>query len=174
MKVGAGQSFAKIYQTNQKFLNSYLRRRGVIPEDCEDLVQETFLRCFKTILERPEIEHGRLLTTVARNLQIDQYRRKKHQAVAQAPEDLDCCVDDKASSRNLIQRALIEKMVAELSDRRESRFFKLHYEDGLKLQEIAKLSRTPVGTVASQVSRYRSKFQITALPQLEALAAFLD
>lgn len=174
MQRSAGQSFAQIYQSQGKLLKSYLQRRGVKPEDCDDIVQETFLRCYKILMDKAVGEPSCFLKTVARNLHIDLYRRQRKYPLANDMDCLEGIASDLSQSQKLAQKIMIERLIEEVTDQHDSRFFKMHYSDGLKLQEIATMTGTPLGTVTSQVARFRQRFQSRALHRLEAEVVFSD
>lgn len=73
--------FARLYDTHQERLRSYLRSLGVSSEEVDDLLQDAFLRLYHRIYQPASpIEREKLvayLYTIARNLAIDQYRQKK-------------------------------------------------------------------------------------------------
>src|SRR5262245_31418606 len=56
----------------------YLRRIGLRPEEAEEVVQEVFLRLFQHLDAKEKPGHvRRWVFRVARNLAIDQYRRRR-------------------------------------------------------------------------------------------------
>jgi len=173
MKRGSGRSFAHAFTKHQEFLKSFLLKRGVIPEDCEDILQETFLRCYPLLQKDPEGDHRRFLVTVARHLHIDAYRRNKRFVRGLLPEFFDNIPDEALERRQRMQRAMIEKILENIPERPESRFFKMHYEGGYKIQEIAQQTGTSQGTISSQIFRFRNRMQQSLCQQLDAVDELL-
>ncbi|MDQ3235583.1 MAG: sigma-70 family RNA polymerase sigma factor [Pseudobdellovibrionaceae bacterium] len=167
MNRGSGRSFAHAFIKHQKFMTSYLLKRGVKPEDCEDILQEAFLRCYCVLQKDPEGDHRRLLTTVIRNLHIDSFRRSRRFAKGLQPEFFDNLPAEDEGRRRRLQCALIEKILDDIAERPESRFFKLHYQEGYKIQEIADLTHTSQGTVSSQIFRFRNRMRASLCQQLD-------
>jgi RNA polymerase sigma-70 factor (ECF subfamily) len=173
MNRGSGRSFAQAFVKHQEYLKCFLLKRGVNPEDCEDILQETFLRCYPLIQKNTEGDYRRLLVTVARNLHIDSYRRNKRYARGLQAEFFDNIPEEQDDRRNRLQRAMLETVVDNIHERPESRFFKMHYQNGYKIHEIAELTHTSKGTVSSQIFRFRQRMQATICAQLEMVDELL-
>lgn len=169
MNKGSGRSFAQAFVKHQEFLKCFLLKRGVNPEDCEDILQETFLRCYPLLQKKPEGDYRRLLATVARNLHIDSYRRNKRFARGLQPEFFESIPEELDERRSRLLRAYIEKILDDMHERPESRFFKMHYQKGYKIHEIAELTHNSKGTVSSQIFRFRRKIQAAMCEQLNAV-----
>lgn len=100
------------------------------PSLAEDLTQETFLR----YLEHPEYKNSgkemQYLYTIARNLCIDEYRRKKPEEL---PEDLpDPHSNDPAWADRLTLRSILEKLPDE-----DREIITLRYISELSVSDIA-------------------------------------
>jgi RNA polymerase sigma-70 factor (ECF subfamily) len=168
MDKGLRRSFAQTFIKHQDSLKAFLMKRGVNPEDCDDIMQETFLRCYPLLQKNPDGDFRRLFITVARNLHVDAYRRSRRYARDIQPEFFESIPDTREEGHDRLQRALIEKMVDAIQERPESRFFKMHYQNGYKIHEIAAMTQTSQGTVSSQIYRFRQRVQTTFCEQLEA------
>ena len=173
MNQGLRRSFAQSFKKHQDALKCFLLKRGTNPEDCEDIMQETFLRCYPLLQKNPEGDYRRLFLTVARNLHVDRYRRNKRYARDLQPEFIDSIPDPGEERKDRLQRALIERMVEAIQERPESRFFKMHYQNGLKIHEIADMTQTSKGTVSSQIYRFRQRIQGQLCEQLDAAEELL-
>ena len=166
--------FTKIFEKNRTFLDCFLRKRGLSECDREDLIQDTFLRCFPILFEKTEEQHLGLLITTARNLHIDGYRKKIRQPAFTNAKDLDKLTSDTGQSQRLQQRTLVHEWLQSVRNGPDSMFFLMFYDEERGIQEIADLTNTPQGTVASRIHRFRAKFFQKAshsLLQLEALEA---
>jgi RNA polymerase sigma factor (sigma-70 family) len=168
MNRGSGRSFAQAFVKHQEYLKCFLLKRGVNPEDCEDILQETFLRCYPILQKDVNGDYRRLLVTVARNLHVDGYRRNRRYVRGLQPEFFENIPDEQNEHRSRLQRALLEKVVDEIQERPESRFFKMHYQSGYKIHEIAALTHTSKGTVSSQIFRFRNRIQAALCQSLDA------
>lgn len=152
------QNFAKIFKKYRLFLDCFLRKRGLDECDREDLIQETFLRCYPMLQEKPEQEHYGLLMTTARNLHIDIYRQKKRQPEFAQTEALERLSSDAEQSQRLERKVLMHELLQKVEKNEESQAFRMFYDEERGIQEIAKLTATAQGTVASRIYRFRAKF----------------
>jgi len=130
----------------------------------EDLTQEVFLRLYRT-LEQYDPREGDLsnwLMRVARNLIIDDYRRRARTPTENG-EDLSeheyhLRADERGDPQTLVERrelsALIHAALAKLSPELRACVI-LRDLEGLSYQEIAELLRIPEGTVKSRINRGR-------------------
>jgi len=140
-----------------RYLVSLTGRR----ELAEDFFQETWIR----VLERGRQYDGRhefstWLFTIARNLVIDHLRRKQ-------PASLDTLADDDSTPFDLpatgqpsafdatVQREQNEKISAGMqqiaTEYRET--LVLRFQEGMSLEEIARVTGAPLGTVKSRIYR---------------------
>jgi RNA polymerase sigma-70 factor (ECF subfamily) len=130
----------------------------------EDLTQEVFLRLYRT-LEQYDPREGDLsswLMRVARNLIIDDYRRRAR-TPAQNGEDLAEHEYHLRADEREDPHALVERR--ELSEQIHAALAKLSPElracvilrdlEGLSYQEIAEALQIPEGTVKSRINRGR-------------------
>lgn len=68
---------ALLYQHHHSWLHHWLSRRTGCREHAADLAQDTFVRLLKTRETRPLREPRAFLSSIARSLMIDQYRRRE-------------------------------------------------------------------------------------------------
>jgi RNA polymerase sigma-70 factor (ECF subfamily) len=131
-------------------------------EMAEDLFQETWIR----VLERGSQYDGRhefstWLFTIARNLVIDDLRRKRPASLdsladedAAAPFDLPATGQPSAFDAT-VQREQNEQISAGMqhisAEYRESLL--LRFQEGMSLEEIATVTGAPLGTVKSRIYR---------------------
>lgn len=129
----------------------------------EDLFQETWIR----VLERGHQYDGRhefstWLYTIARNLTIDHLRRKRPAVSLDAlMEAEDAALPYEPASRGpsaldtVAQHEVAERVTAAMSglpsEYRET--VVLRFQEGLALEEIATLTKVPLGTVKSRLYR---------------------
>ena len=164
MLPGRRQRFDKLLVPVLDRLYAAARRRCPSVEVAEDLVQEVYLRAWQHLDELQDTATAYTwLYRILLNLIADYYR-KEHRRQALLPittleEDYDAwlggadgaAVDDLV--RGIEQRemqALLEQLPQEFADA-----LTLHHLDGLRYREIATLTRVPLGTVMSRISRGR-------------------
>lgn len=135
----------------------------------EDLAQETFLRIYEKAWDY--LPCGRFrgwMFRIARNLRIDDHRRRSHDALIRAikghAEDEDDALariagellppEDRASHREIAE--LIDAMLQTIpDDQRET--FTLHHYSGLPLAEVAEITETNLATCKSRLRLAREK-----------------
>lgn len=169
MQNGPMQNFAKIFRQERKFLVTFLLKKGLPMEECEDLVQEAYMKYLTQGSLCEGIEQRRLLTTITRNLYIDRCRRAKRTPMIHDQGILDAVAEDQSTHRKLAQRVMMEHMVESVDDQREGRYFKLYYQTGVTIQEIARMANAPQGTVATQINRFRHRMSKTWTSQLDLI-----
>lgn len=155
-------AFAVLVQRHQKMLLNFFARSGV-QYDCEDLVQQTFLRLYRY---RDRYVASAKFTTflflLARQVWIDELRRRKRQerlidglAAEPLPEQIAPEAADAGAAGGLdLQSALASlpeglRQVVELGV----------YQD-LPYAEIAEILSIPVGTVKSRMFNALAKLRL--------------
>lgn len=151
-------------------LHNFLFRYTHNHEDCEDLVQETFLRVYKSRQSYKRI--AKLSTwvyTIALNLAKTMYKKKQrmktfsiHQDESDPDdrafdiEDATILQDDQLHLKNSMNE--LEKALAHLNeDFREA--IVLRDIQQLSYEEISEITNTPMGTVKSRINRARVQLQ---------------
>ena len=153
----------RIYNLCYRFTNS--------PDDAQDLTQEVFIRVYRT-MGSYNIEKGAFntwLTTLARNLLVDHFRRSKQERVtdsidaglreeddslslAHRLEDTRQTPDDRLASKET--QKMVQQALARISpDLREAVI--LRDLQDMDYKEIAVVLRVPEGTVKSRINRGR-------------------
>jgi RNA polymerase sigma-70 factor (ECF subfamily) len=142
--------------------------------DAEDLTQETFIRAYRAIGQfRQDSSFRTWLHRIAINV-IRSYlaRRQRASLIALEPgPEAEAAAHEAASSRDdletvLIRRQAIRRALAMLSS--EARLVvTLRDLEGLEYQEIATITRVPIGTVESRLYRASRRLR----PLLEPLRA---
>ena len=163
------QNIEDVVSSNRGRLLDFIRFRIPDEEDAEDILQDVFYELVQSYrLMKPVQQLASWLFTVARNKITDTYRRKK-------PERLD---DDDAllladllpaasdSADTILMRESIMDAIAEVLDElpeAQRDVFEMHEFDGLKFEQIAALTGTPVKTLISRkryaVSYMRERLQ---------------
>jgi RNA polymerase sigma-70 factor (ECF subfamily) len=141
------------------------------PDTAEDLTQEVFLKVYRTLASY-DVEKGAFttwLTTLARNLLVDHFRRSKQDRVT---DSIDVGMGEEADSLSIADRLrdsgpspddrlasqeaqkTVQRGLARLSpDLREAVI--LRDIQDMDYKEIAAVLRVPEGTVKSRINRGR-------------------
>jgi len=163
---------AIVRQYNRRIYNVCYRFAGTA-EDAEDLTQEVFIKMYRT-LNSYDASKGAFITwvtTIARNLLVDHFRRSKHDRLTDSLEsapagdqdsptlgeqlpDLgpspDAGVQTQETQRTV--HLALQKLSPEL---REAVILRDLQE--LEYREIAQVLRVPEGTVKSRINRGRAE-----------------
>ena len=153
----------RVYNLCYRFTNS--------PDDAQDLAQEVFIRVYRT-MGSYNIEKGAFntwLTTLARNLLVDHFRRTKQERITDSLdaglreeddslslgdrlEDSRPSPDDRLASKET--QKMVQLALARISpDLREAVI--LRDLQDMDYKEIAVVLRVPEGTVKSRINRGR-------------------
>ncbi|OLS60312.1 sigma-70 family RNA polymerase sigma factor [Pseudomonas putida] len=128
-----------LYRTHHSWLRGWLSRRVGCHEHAADLAQDTFVRLLKSRQASPLREPRAYLSSIARGLMIDQFRRRElERAYLQSIEALPAQEVPSEEDRLLILDALerIDRMLDRLKPRARQAFLLAHL-DGLSCPQIA-------------------------------------
>ncbi|MEK7080116.1 MAG: sigma-70 family RNA polymerase sigma factor [Patescibacteria group bacterium] len=123
-------------------------------EVAEDITQEVFMRFWQTLRDGTELRNARaLLYTIARNLVIDWYRKKKESSLdVLQDQGIDFAGDDwKHITQNAEHREVLE--VIQQLDESSREALMLRYVDGLSPSEIAELSGETPNAISVRINR---------------------
>ncbi|HKV91385.1 MAG TPA: sigma-70 family RNA polymerase sigma factor [Candidatus Angelobacter sp.] len=165
---GAWEDFVRLY--NRRIYNLCYRFTNSA-DDAQDLTQEVFIRVYRTMASY-NIEKGAFntwLTTLARNLLVDHFRRSKQERVTDSMDaglreeedslslsdqitDTRPAPDDRLASKET--QKMVQMALARISpDLREAVI--LRDLQDMDYKEIAVVLRVPEGTVKSRINRGR-------------------
>lgn len=151
----ASHSVEGLYLVHRRWLTEWLRSRLGCPDNAADLAQDTFMRLLTTREATPIREPRAFLTTVAKRVLFNHYRRQELErayleALSQMPEPLAPCEE---------HRAIILQTLLELDSLLDGlpvlvkRAFLMAQVDGLAYREIAEV----LGISLATVKRYLHK-----------------
>jgi RNA polymerase sigma-70 factor (ECF subfamily) len=166
---GRDEAFNNIVQRYQPRLYNYLIRYTRNHEDTEDLVQETFLRLYRSRnAYEPVARFSTWLFTIAGNLMRTQFRKHNRWQLSSiddnSPEsvytpELPCLDAEPDTSVNSgMVLSLIEKVLHSMPEDYRSLLL-LRELNEMSYEEIALASGLPMGTVKSRINRGRLKAQ---------------
>lgn len=169
LQEGDQSAFEELVARNQGPLIGFFLRNTRDRHLAEDLAQETLIKIYQQSWDYLPL--GRFtgwMYRIARNLLIDNVRRRSHDALVKAIKGHDenehdamariagefASPEDKAKLNEIA--AIIDDLLAEIpEDQRQT--FTLHYYSGLKLAEVAEVMESTVPTTKSRVRLAREK-----------------
>lgn len=167
---GAVQAFDIIVHRFKDRLHNFLYRYTHNHEDCEDLVQETFLRVYRSRHSYQRIAKlSTWIYTIALNLAKTMYKKKQRMklfsihADESDPDDREFEItdtsilqDEQLHQKNSVKE--LEKALLELNDDFRE-VIVLRDIQQLSYEEIADITGTAMGTVKSRINRGRVQLQ---------------
>jgi RNA polymerase sigma-70 factor (ECF subfamily) len=170
LQSGVVEAFDIIVQRYKDRLHNFLYRYTHNHEDCEDLVQETFLRVYRSRQSYERIAKlSTWMYTIALNLAKSMYKKKQRMSLISIhadesdPDDREMQItdtvilqDDELHLKLSVQE--LERALQELNeDFREAVI--LRDIQQLTYEEIAEITDTAMGTVKSRINRGRQQLQ---------------
>ncbi|KKQ88001.1 MAG: RNA polymerase sigma-70 factor, ECF subfamily [Candidatus Curtissbacteria bacterium GW2011_GWC2_38_9] len=167
-QAGKQEAFEILVKRHQHKVFNFIFRFIGNREEAEELLQEVFVRIFKSVAEySPVGKFKTWLFTVTRNLCVDHYRKKrirKVQSLDELQEDGETPRLEQVESNNVgpevqssaneLERILEWALAQVNEDQRE--VFLLREKFGFKFEEIADMTKVSVNTVKSRM-RYASE-----------------
>ncbi len=168
---GDNSAFEELVELHQRPLIGYFMRNVRDWQLAEDLSQETLLRVYNQAWDYLPV--GRFkpwMYRVARNLLIDNVRKRSHDALVRAyqsrSEENDAGIsriageftspEEKLDEREF--SAIVDKLLDEIPDDQRQTFV-LHHYVGLNLAEVAEILEANVATTKSRLRLAREKLQ---------------
>ena len=163
-RAGDGAAWEEIVQTYSRRIYNLAYRFTSRADTAEDLTQEVFIRVYRS-LDQYNPKQGDLqnwLMRLARNLIIDDYRKRQRAPQDEAADDLEDHQYHLRAAGNTVQREMerrelgvqvqagIDKLSADLRT-----CVILRDIEELSYQEIVDLLKIPEGTVKSRINRGR-------------------
>jgi RNA polymerase sigma factor (sigma-70 family) len=154
LKLRDQQALSTLYVMYSSSLKGIIIRIVIHEETAEDLLQETFFKIWNSI-DKYDSSKGRLFTwmsRLAKNLAIDQLRRKshinsaKHIDIAEKIQDIDNNLNYKINTEVIGIRSLTTKMSP-----LQRLLLNMVYFEGYTHNEIAEELELPLGTVKSKI-----------------------
>ncbi len=167
---GVVQAFDVIVHRFKDRLHNFLYRYTHNHEDCEDLVQETFLRVYRSRYSYQRIAKlSTWIYTIALNLAKSMYKKKQRMSLISIhadesdPDDREFEItdtvilqDEELHQKNSVQE--LEKALMQLNDDFRE-VIVLRDIQQLTYEEIAEITGTAMGTVKSRINRARIQLQ---------------
>jgi RNA polymerase sigma factor (sigma-70 family) len=178
------EAFDCLAKRHQRTILSLVYKMAPEIQDPSDLAQEVLIRVWRYIgtLRDPEAFRS-WLKRIATNVFYDQLRQRPKQSILSLDDPMDASdgserepkqiADLSARPDELMERRQlgdeIKSAISKLS--RQSRIMiELRDIRGLSYDQIAEITKCPLGTVKSRIARSRLKLQAMLMPQMEASA----
>ena len=132
-------------------------------QDAQDVVQEAYLRAFKSFGGFHGSNGRAWLLTIVRNTSYTLL--KKNQAVdltTPFDEELHASGQESVSPETILERSEDAALIREAMDELPAEFreiLTLRHQEGLSYKEIAEIAQIPPGTVMSRLARARAKLR---------------
>ena len=171
---GEVRAFEVLLARHRKPVFNYILRFIGDRETAEDLLQEAFLRVIKGVdAYKRQAKFTTWLYTIARNLCVDQTRRRKHRRHASLDAPMDASEDagtllevlpggEMASDRKTVNKQLyarMQKAIAELSEEQREVFLMREFLD-LSFKQIGEVVGVPENTVKSRMRYALEKLRL--------------
>jgi RNA polymerase sigma-70 factor (ECF subfamily) len=166
---GEAQAFCDLVQRYQGMLVGFFMRNTRDLQLSEDLAQETLLKVYNQAWDYLPLGRFRgWMFRIARNLLIDNVRRRAHDALVHAASG------HSQEERDAIERltgqvippdqglhaqefaAVIDELLSEIPDD-QRQTFTLHHYSGLSLSEVSEIMEVPLATCKSRLRLAREK-----------------
>jgi RNA polymerase sigma-70 factor (ECF subfamily) len=150
--------FLQIHDTYANDIYRFCLMKVSSRELAQDLTQEVFMRFWQALREGTKMRSERaLLYTMARNLVIDWYRKKKEASLdAMSEQGTDFMGEDRKDIEQGAEVREALEAISELDDpSREA--LTLRYVDGLSPSDIARLSGESANAVSVRINRALKK-----------------
>jgi RNA polymerase sigma-70 factor (ECF subfamily) len=160
---GSREAFDEIVRRYRRRVYSLVRALTSRDNEAEDLVQDVFVRAFRAIAAfRGDSAFRSWLYRIALNVVHTHHEKRRTREAALAISLHMSSVDDVAGAQNLeedvVRRQAIDRALAELPEDLRV-LVVLRDVQGLKYDEIAKIVKTPRGTVESRLFRARQRLR---------------
>ena len=132
-------------------------------QDVQDVVQEAFLRAFKSFGGFHGSNSRSWLLTIVRNTSYT-LLRKNRRADLTTPfdEEIHASDNESVNAATILERSEDAELIREAMDKLPVEFreiLALRHQEGLSYKEIADIAQIPPGTVMSRLARARGKLK---------------
>ena len=170
-QAGTVEAFDILVSRYRDPLTNYIYRFLGDMKECEDLLQETFLRVYRNRHSYRRIaKFSTWLYTIAGNLARSEYRKRKRrrlfsiQSVNRDAEEYEVEIPDETFSpdrhtESTIQDHYIQEALNQIPEEFRE-VVVLRDVQQLAYEEIAQITGLPMGTVKSRINRGRTKLQL--------------
>jgi RNA polymerase sigma-70 factor (ECF subfamily) len=148
------EDFTAMYDTYADAIYRYFYFRVSDKEQAQDMVQETFTRVWRCVSNGQQIDYEKtFLFTVAHNLLVDSYRKKKSLSLDRLLEDGFAPADN--SQRSVEAEAEINQVLKHLDglDEKYSQVLLLRFVEDLGPKDIAEIVGESENNISVRINR---------------------
>ena len=131
-------------------------------QDAQDVVQEAFLRAFKSFSGFHGSNGRAWLLTIVRNTSYTLLKKNQAADFTTFDEQIHVVGDESASPASILEHGEDANLIREAMDALPAEFreiLALRHQEGLSYKEIADIAQIPSGTVMSRLARARVKLK---------------
>jgi RNA polymerase sigma-70 factor (ECF subfamily) len=131
-------------------------------QDAQDVVQEAYLRAFKSFSGFRGSNGRAWLLTIVRNTSYTLLKKNQAADFTTFDEEIHLAGDESASPATILAHSEDAELIREAMDALPAEFreiLALRHQEGLSYKEIAEIAQVPPGTVMSRLARARAKLR---------------
>ena len=131
-------------------------------QDAQDVVQEAYLRAFKSFSGFHGSNGRAWLLTIVRNTSYTLLKKNRAVVFTTFDEEIHVAADEFASPATILEHGEDAELIIEAMDALPAEFreiLALRHQEGLSYKEIADIAQIPPGTVMSRLARARGKLK---------------
>src|SRR6267154_6496402 len=131
-------------------------------QDAQDVVQEAYLRAFKSFSGFHGSNGRAWLLTIVRNTSYTLLKKNQAVVFTTFDEEIHVAADEFASPATILEHGEDAELIIEAMDALPAEFreiLALRHQEGLSYKEIAEIAQIPPGTVMSRLARARGKLK---------------
>jgi len=131
-------------------------------QDAQDVVQEAYLRAFKSFGGFHGSNGRAWLLTIVRNTSYTLLKKNQAADFTTFDEEIHVAGDESASPATILEHGEDAELIREAMDALPAEFreiLALRHQEGLSYKEIADIAQIPPGTVMSRLARARGKLK---------------
>jgi RNA polymerase sigma-70 factor (ECF subfamily) len=131
-------------------------------QDAQDVVQEAYLRAFKSFGGFHGSNGRAWLLTIVRNTSYTLLKKNQATDFTTFDEEIHVAGDESASPATILEHGEDADLIREAMDALPADFreiLALRHQEGLSYKEIADIAQIPQGTVMSRLARARAKLK---------------
>jgi RNA polymerase sigma factor (sigma-70 family) len=143
------------------------------PTEADDIVQEAFLRAFRSLESLRSADARAWLLTIVRNCHVTARRQEQRRGFVPLPEEetaefgsgtIAAMPDPEGASAAEDDRRTLARLIAALPEEHREVLLLREMED-MSYGEIAAVTQAPIGTVMSRLSRARAALKVRWLEE---------
>src|SRR5437660_9772273 len=131
-------------------------------QDAQDVVQEAYLRAFKSFSGFHGSNGRAWLLTIVRNTSYTLLKKNRAVVFTTFDEEIHVAADEFASPATILEHGEDAELIIKAMDALPAEFreiLALRHQEGLSYKEIAEIAQIPPGTVMSRLARARGKLK---------------